>query len=362
MKHELNATEWANIFVVCTEQLSRLEAIKAQCDTETDEIKNDFRTCFDTYLNALHLSRSKCTEFIEKCNSLLSELAIDHELHAALASETTLQTAWSVWSGNNEIQPDESPIKSSVSSPSSKAEVEQASRCPAVLKVYPKVLKLEALWPRSTSGKRCFVLFWVYLSLIHSFYQPSHCHLSTYTLMIIQHTTTNQIGMTVPLELVRQKRVALTDTSLVHVLGEDYCLLNGLITTATTATSVSKSSVTTIRQGHAHTGMHSHVSSATPTSAGKPASSHRNNNTSTTTTTTITTPSAMTSNTFDRGVTDDDVNIKQGQDITTSTSPCLDDDPWLVYRAGVWAVLGVLVAVLTDRLAMAWYGSNNNSR
>ena len=160
MKNELNATDWANVFVVCTRQLARLEAIRSHDGTETAEIKSDLTICVDSYMNALHLSRSKCTEFMEKCNTLLSELAVDKELHAALDSEPTLQTAWSVWSGN-EIQTDDNPVEivkgssasMSVSSPSSKIEVEQASRCPAVLKVYPKVLRLEALWPRSTSGK-----------------------------------------------------------------------------------------------------------------------------------------------------------------------------------------------------------------
>ena len=158
MKNELNATEWANVFMVCTRQLARLQAISSHDGAETAEIKNDLAICVDSYINALHLSRSKCAEFVEKCNTLLSELAVDQELHAALDSEPTLQTAWSVWSGN-EFQTGDAPVvivkesSASVSSPSSKIEVEQASRCPAVLKVYPKVLRLEALWPRSTSGK-----------------------------------------------------------------------------------------------------------------------------------------------------------------------------------------------------------------
>ena len=160
MKNELNASEWANVFVVCAGQLARLETLKAQNTAVTDKIKNDLSVCIDNYLQVMHLSRDRCAEFIEKCNTLLTELAVDNELHAALESEPTVQTAWSVWSGN-EIQADNDPIlvkRSSMSSPSSKSEVDQASRCPAVLKVYPKVLRLESLWPRSTSGNLFFAL------------------------------------------------------------------------------------------------------------------------------------------------------------------------------------------------------------
>lgn len=135
--------------------------------------------------------------------------------------------------------------------------------------------------------------------------------------------------MTVPLELVRLKRVALTDAALVQVLGEEYCLLTCLIT-ATPSTSLSKSpmkvSAETARHGPGS--MHRHVSPAAPTSAVKPLS-HR-----------TTTPApAIISDTID-----------------------VDTDPYLmkIYRAGLWAVLGVLVAVLADRLAMAWYDGNNS--
>ena len=164
MKNELNVSDWANVFVVCAGQLARLETLKTQNNAQTDDIQSDLSVCIDNYLQVMHLSRARCTEFIEKCNTLLSELAVDNELHAALASQPTLQTAWSVWSGNeiqadNQADPIVSVKGSSVSSPSSKAEVDQASRCPSVLKVYPKVLRLEALWPRSTSGKQFLVLF-----------------------------------------------------------------------------------------------------------------------------------------------------------------------------------------------------------
>ena len=312
MKNELNVSDWATVFVVCAGQLARLETLKAQNNAQTDEIQSDLSVCIDNYLQVMHVSRARCTEFIEKCNNLLSEFAVDNELHAALASQPTLQTAWSVWSGN-EIQIDNDPIVlvkgSSVSSPSSKAEVDQASRCPSVLKVYPKVLRLEDLWPRSTSGKQ-FIVFFTNHHYIISNHRTQH----------------NKTGMMIPLELVRQKQVTLTDAALVQVLGDEYCRLTGLITAATSTSLPMPSTAGTVAH-HGHEPMHSRVSSAPPTSASKPTSHHP------------TTP-ATTSNTLD-------------SDVNTDTSFMQ------IYRAGAWAFLSVLVAVIADRLAMGWYGNND---
>ena len=142
--------------------------------------------------------------------------------------------------------------------------------------------------------------------------------------------------MTVPLELVRQKRIALTDAALIQLFGEDYCLLTGLIT-STTSASLSKTTLTEALVHHGHGNTHGRVSSAAPTSAGKPLS-HHPTTAATTPVTNSATTSATTSNTLDKDV---DISFMQ------------------IYRAGVWALLSVLVAVLADRLAMGWYGSNN---
>ena len=161
-------------------------------------------------------------------------------------------------------------------------------------------------------------------------------------------------GMTVPLELVRQKRVALTDAVLVQVLGEDYCRLTGLITAAP-STSLSKSSMTVATARHGHGQMNSYASSAAPTSAAKPLP-HRVTST-TTSSATITTPITATTATVTATATATGAHKK---DQGSVASPCSVDDRWWMYRAGVWAVLGVLVAVFADRLAMAWYDSNNH--
>ena len=175
-------------------------------------------------------------------------------------------------------------------------------------------------------------------------------------------------GMIVPLELVRQKRVALTDAALVQVLGEDYCLLTGLITAAP-STSLSKSSMAVATARHGHGQMNSHVSSAAPTSAAKPLPHHftttttinnnnnNNNNNNTTTTTTNNNNSASTSSAM--MTTSNTATATAIATDTHKTDQGSVDDRWWMYRAGVWAILGVFVAVFADRLAMAWYDSNN---
>ena len=131
----------------------------------------------------------------------------------------------------------------------------------------------------------------------------------------------------IPLELVRRKQVVLTDAALVQVLGDEYCRLTGLITAATSTSLLSISPTAGAVAHHGHAPMRGRVASAAPTSASKPPSHHP------------TTP-ATTSNTLDK-------------DIDTGTSFMQ------IYRAGAWAFLSVLVAVIADRFAMGWYGNNN---